>query len=272
MTGFDSTHPRFLRPIDVARLRRNQNRIHVQRVVTIARNVALAGLLVLFGLWVYRHTRSDARFAVQHIELLGAVHTTRTDLDLVTARYLGTNLFQIDIARLQADLGTLPWVSRVAVEKKLPDTLRIRFVEREPFALVVNGTGLRYVDDHGRAFAGLSPQAGNSDLPVIRNASGAELMRTIDLIRRLRTSDAAIYSRISEITPIAPDGFSIFDRELGAVVFANANDISEKWRGLYAIVHADRLAKGSLEYADLRFTDRIVIKPRPVATTLEGAS
>ena len=269
MSGFDSTHPRFLRPIDVARLRRNQNRIHVQRVLTVARNAALLALLVLFAVWIYRHTRSDARFAVQHIELLGAVHTTRADLDLVTARYLGTNLFQIDIGRLQGDLRSLPWVSRVAVEKKLPDTLRIRFVERQPFALLASGDAIRYVDEEGKPFADLAPQTGNPDLPVIRNATGPELARTVELIRRLRASDAAIYSRISEISPIAPDGFAIYDRELSAVVYANANDVSEKWRGLYAIARADGLEKGSIEYADLRFTDRIVVKPRPV--TKEGA-
>ena len=191
MSGFDSTHPRFLRPIDVARLRRHQNRIHVQKVLTVARNAALIALLVLFAVWIYRHTRSDARFAVQHIELLGAAHTTRADLDLVTARYLGTNLFQIDIARLQGDLRTLPWVSRVAVEKKLPDTLRIRIDERVPFALVVNGTTLQYVDDAGLAFANLSPQTGNPDLPVIRGAAGPELQRTIELIRRPASHSSA---------------------------------------------------------------------------------
>ncbi|HEU4521484.1 MAG TPA: hypothetical protein VFT12_05750, partial [Thermoanaerobaculia bacterium] len=63
--GFETTHPRFLRPIDVARIRRNQNRIHVQRVLRIARNVTFLLLAVVVGTWIYRRTQSDARFAIR---------------------------------------------------------------------------------------------------------------------------------------------------------------------------------------------------------------
>ena len=51
---------------------------------------------------------------------------------------------------------------------------------------------------------------------------------------------------------------ALFDRDLGAFVYANAEDISAKWRSLYGIVRADGLR---IQYADLRFTDRIIIKP-----------
>ncbi|HVS33434.1 MAG TPA: FtsQ-type POTRA domain-containing protein [Thermoanaerobaculia bacterium] len=261
MSGLDTTHPRFLRPIDVARIRRNQNRIQVQRVLHMARNTALTALAVLLAVWLYQGTRSDARFAVRNVEVLGTVRSSAEDVALLEAQYEGRNLFKIDIARLQEDVRRLPWVSRITVEKKLPDTLRIRVVEREPVALVQNGGTLRYVDGQGTPFADLSPSAGNPDLPLIREAGGAELLRSVELIGRLRESDPALYSRISDLMPIAPDGFAIHDRELGGLVLANAADISEKWRSLYGIARADRLAHGSIQYADLRFTDRIVIKP-----------
>ena len=63
------------------------------------------------------------------------------------------------------------------------------------------------------------------------------------------------------------DEAALFDRELGAFVYANAGDISAKWRSLYAIVAAERLGPGAIEYADLRFADRIVVKPRKPITT-----
>ena len=82
MSGFDATHPRFLRPIDVARIRRNQNRIEVQRVLQIIRNVVVGAIVIVAAVWIYRHTQSNARFAVKQIEVLGAVHSSRADLDL----------------------------------------------------------------------------------------------------------------------------------------------------------------------------------------------
>ena len=261
MSGYDATHPRFLRPIDVARLRRNQNRIHVQRVLTIARNAVFAALLLVGGVWIYRHTQSDQRFAVKHIEVTGAKHTSREDLDAITERYSRMNLFQIDIARVQKDLSVLAWVSRIDIEKKLPDTLRIHVAERDPAALALVDGSLRYVDEQGIAFAPLTLAVGDPDLPIITGAAPEDLPRCVALLRDLRVRDREVYSRISEVKPVVPEGFALFDRELGAFVLATGDDISGKWRNLYSVVRAEGIRRGSIRYADLRFSDRIVIKP-----------
>lgn len=274
-SSFESAQ-RFFRPTDVAGLRRNQRRIQVLHALRIARNVMLACAFAALAAWAWRHTQSDARFAVRGIEISGARYTSRADLETVTQQYVGLNLFRIDIDRVQRDLGSLAWVSRVAIEKKLPDTLRITVVERVPVALVATPGGLRYADAEGVAFAPLSTSVGDPDLPLITEASGVELKRCVELIRTLKASDPEVYSRISEVRPLAPHAFAIFDRDLGAVVYADAADLSDKWRKLYAIAAAEKLGKGSIQYADLRFAGRVVLKPvhdmtRSVASVTEIA-
>lgn len=266
-SNFETTQ-RFLRPADPMRLRRNHRHVQAHRVLKIARNVVLGALLVLAAVWAYRQTQSDARFAVKQIEIAGAVHTPRAAIDAITERYTGLNLFQIDIARVQKDLGTLPWIARIDIEKKLPDTLRITIAERKPVALVQgSGATLQYVDEQGIPFAELSASVGDDDLPLITNAAGAELARSVALVRDLRARDPQAFARISEVRPVPPAGFALFDRQLGAFVYANAADLSAKWRHLDAILEAEHLRARSIEYADLRFDDRIVIKPiRPIAT------
>jgi cell division protein FtsQ len=259
-SSFETTQ-RFLRPADVARLRRNHRQVQAHRLLRIARNAILAALLGVAALWAYRQTQSDARFAVTKLEIVGAVHTRRAAIDAVTQRYVGLNLFKIDIARVQHDLGALPWIARIDIEKELPGTLRIRIAERQPVALVQHDARLEYVDEHGVTFAELSPAVGDDDLPLIANASGDELARTVALVRELRASDPQLFARISEVRPVAPHGFALYDRQLGAFVYANRADLSEKWRHLDAIVAAERFAPRAIDYADLRFDDRIVVKP-----------
>jgi POTRA domain, FtsQ-type len=275
---------RFLRPSDVGRIRRNHRRIQAQRILGIASRVVLALAVVAAGLWLWQHTQSDARFAVKHIEIAGATHTPRAALQSVTSRYVGTNLFRIELARVQSDLRDLSWVQRIAIEKKLPDTLRINVTERTPVALVRDGERLVYVDEQGVRFAELSPSVGDDDLPIIdinpveRQASSPvdaptgedarrSTERVVAFLRDLRAHDPALYTRISEVRPIAPRGFALFDRELGAVVYANPDDVSSKWRSLYAIARAEGLAHGGIAYADLRFADRVIVKPvHPITT------
>lgn len=260
--SFDTTASRFLRPTDLHRLRRNQRRIQVQRVLVFLRNGALAATVVAAGVWAWRQTQSDARFAVRTIEVVGAEHTPQEALDRVTQRYVGLNLFQIDIARVQQDLGGLGWVRRIDIEKKLPDTLRIKITERTPFALVRSGERLLYVDSEGVPFSELSPSVGDQDLPLIGEAEGAELARSVQLLVALKERDRELFSRISEVWPIPPRGFALFDRGFHAVVYANADDISAKYKKLYAVLSAEN--HPAIEYADLRFADRVIVKAKPV--------
>ncbi|HEX8171085.1 MAG TPA: FtsQ-type POTRA domain-containing protein [Thermoanaerobaculia bacterium] len=258
MTIGDTTASRFLRPADVARLRRNQRQIQVHRLIILLRNVAVLALLGVAAIWIWRLTQSSARFAVKTIEIAGAVHTPHAQIELVTRNYEGLNLFQIDLARVRRDLGHLGWVRRIDIEKKLPDTLRIKITEREPVALARIGDALRYVDEDGAPFADLSPSAGDDDLPLITDAAGAELQRTVAMLRELRAHDRDLYLRVSEVRPVPPRGFAIYDRQLRAFVYAGADDLAAKWRGLYAIVKSEN--DMSIEYADLRFADRVIVK------------
>jgi len=260
MGTFDTTASRFLRPTDLARLRRNQRKIQAHRLLVILRNAAVVAIIAGAAFWGWRLTQSDARFGVRTIEITGAVHTSKAELDRATSSYVGLNLFQIDIDRVQRDLRGLGWVRSVHIEKTLPDTLRIRITERKPVALANIDGRLMYVDEESVAFAELSPAAGNDDLPLIADAQGAELARSVQLLSELRKQDAGLYSRISEVWPIPPRGFALYDRDLRAVVYANAEEISARYRNLRAVLRAENNPK--IEYADLRFADRVIVSPK----------
>jgi len=261
MSARCDTTERFFRPADVAALRRNQRRIQIQRIILVGSRLVVVGAIVAGALWIYERTQSDARFALKTIEVSGAVHTPRSAVNAITQAYVGANLFRLDIAHIQNDLRSLGWVSRIETEKQLPDTLRVRIVERTPVALLQSGDRLQYVDENGVPFAELSPAVGDSDLPLITGATGVELARCVALLRALRARDAEVFARISEVRPVPPDGFALFDRQLGAVVYAREGDLSAKWRDPYAIAGAEKLGRAAIAYADLRFADRIVIKP-----------
>jgi len=261
MTAQAESTRRFLRPADAERTPRNYRRIQMQRLLAVARNVVVVLAIAAVVMSLYRQTQSDRRFAVRHIEIIGAVHAPRAALHEVVNRYVGLNLFRLDIARVHSDLAALSWINGVEIEKKLPDTLRIRVSERSAVALVESSGTIRYVDAAGIEFAELSPEVGDADLPLITAASGPDLVRCVALVRELRGRDPQVYARISEVRPLPPRGFALFDRRIGAFVYANEDDVFTKWRDLAAIARSERFGRGDLAYVDLRFADRVVIKP-----------
>jgi cell division protein FtsQ len=259
MIGAEATN-RFHRPVDLRATRRNQRQLQARRMLIIAANLTLALTVAVAATWLYRRTQNDTRFSVQRVEAVGAVHTASAALSAITAKYVGTNLFRLDIEKLRSELTALPWVERVAIEKRIPDTLSIKVFERRPVALASDGKSVRYVDGRGTGFAPLSVSAGNPELPLVVNAASAELPRTVAFLEQLRSSEPALYSRVSEITPLAPDAYVVFDRGLATYIFLSGGESIAKWKTLYAIASSEEA--GEIEYADLRFNDRIIVKPR----------
>ncbi len=95
MNVFDSTEPRFFRPSDTDRVRRNYRSIQVQRLLEVLRTVVVILVVAVALTMLYRRTQSDARFAIRHVEIAGAQHSAGADLDALMRRYSGTNLFHL---------------------------------------------------------------------------------------------------------------------------------------------------------------------------------
>lgn len=262
------TSTRFLRPVDLRATPRNHRRVQAQKFLKWAANIAFVLVLLAAAAWIFDRTRRDDRFAVSNVQIAGLKNTSAKAFGAIADQYDGANLFRIDIARLQRELQTLPWIASVAVEKELPSTLRIRVRERTPVALVERRGSLSYADAAGHVFAQLAPEVGNAELPLVRDAAPAEIVRTIGFLERMRRTRGDLYSRISEIEPVAPDGFLIFDRDLAVPVLVRERDAEEKWTALYRIARAESFERTDLEYADLRFDRRIVVKLRRASTAL----
>ena len=74
--------------------------------------------------WPVRFLKVDAEFN----------HVSAEQIRAAAANHLGTGFFALDIDRVRASVAKLPWVERVEVRKRWPDTLELRVAEREPFA------------------------------------------------------------------------------------------------------------------------------------------
>lgn len=263
MSSVDTS--RFLRPSDLGNLRRNHRRIQVRRALMVAGNLLLIAAAMIATMWIVQEMRSDRRFAITKIETTGLRLSDAAAVRAVCEQWSGANLFELDIESLRAELTSLPWVEAVTIEKRVPDTLVVRVAERVPVGLAMTNEGLRYVDREGRAFAPIAPSVGNPGLPLVTGKSVDERRRAVSFLETLRADDPDLYSRVSQIEALRPSGFRLFDRDLAARLFVPETGAAESWRRLYALERVESWGPSGLEYADLRFTRRIVVQPRSIS-------
>ena len=271
------TTPRFMRPSDLGRTRRNRRQLQARKILLIAANIVLLAAVALSCLWLFRRTQEDLRFAVKDVQTVGESAPRKAALDALTRRYIGANLFKLDIAAVRGDFNSLPWIEHIAVEKKLPDTLVIRVFERRAVALVQKGAALHYVDAAGVVFDELSPRLGDDDLPLVTSEAPEDITRCVRFLDITRLKQTALYSRISEVAVVDVDSLRVFDRALRTFVYLDDTGSLEKWKTLYQLVAVEQFEAQSVDYADLRFRDRIVLRPngsagRAVSPDIENST
>jgi cell division septal protein FtsQ len=160
------------------------------------------GLLLLrVGQWGMRClVFENESFAIRSFEVQTDGVLSAQQLRLWSGVKVGDNLLAVDLAQVKRNLELMPLIKSAAVERVLPQTLRLRVVEREPMvqALVlaprVQGEGFDfetfYLDDEGYVMMPSStmarPSAANANnemLPVFWGLNIADLRpgRRVDL-------------------------------------------------------------------------------------------
>src|SRR5258708_2049841 len=91
---------------------------------------------------------------VGDIEVEGRTMTGREAILRAVGATRGTPLLAVNPAQAKTQLEALPWVRSAAVERRLPDTLHIRLVERQPLAFWQRQGKLVLIDREGTVITG----------------------------------------------------------------------------------------------------------------------
>jgi hypothetical protein len=102
--------------------------------------ISLWNIAGLFILWQGLRLALDLIVYDNHAFSIRAI-SIRTNGDIPVAEIrqwagvrLGENLLALDLSRVRRDLELVPWIQEAAVERVLPDSLRLSITEREPIS------------------------------------------------------------------------------------------------------------------------------------------
>ena len=159
------------------------------RVLGLALSMACGALVVIVVLWrggewlLDRLIYDNSAFAIAHFDL-------KTD-GVMSEEYLrncagvkrGANLFVVDLNQVRRNLELVPWIKSAAVERILPDTLKLRLTERTPVA----------------QFIAWQTQPNGGVLKVTNHFDAAGFVM-LPLNRQFRAASAPVVDQFPEIT------------------------------------------------------------------------
>jgi len=115
----------------------------MKRLKGMARKLVVLGVIAVLGFFAYqavhRHFNDNEEFAIQYIPVTGfdgkdtVVLSKEKVWELSEIDLKGT-IFEVDLKAVERRLSERPEVIRVAVKRRLPDSIEIKLEERVPVA------------------------------------------------------------------------------------------------------------------------------------------
>jgi len=245
-------------------------RSFLKKTVRVTAAVVVVSLIALVSFELYEFIGKTTFLRLERIDVAGNNKLTRDEILSTASVNLGDDLLGLRLSRMGEQLAKNPWVASVRVRRNFPHSLAIDVQERQPVGVVSMGY-LYYLDNRGDIFKPL--QEGDSlDFPVItglaeddliRDPAGAKetLQGILALLQELRKARTGVsLADISELHYDKGFGYTLFTMEKGLPIRLGTEGFSEKLDRL-AKVYSQLLPQfPALEYIDLDYSDRIVVK------------
>ena len=229
-------------------------------------------LLALLGFAGYHGYHLVSRIVLFKLDTIEVTHNRRIDRrEIITLANVspGDDLIHINPRRIGEQLEKNPWIESVRVKRYFPHTLAIEVTEREPVA-VINLGYLAYLDTKGTVFKPLN-EGDSLNYPIItgiteddfaRDPTGIKraLTETVGLIALLKQGEVFRLEDVSELHYDKGFGFTLFTTQGGIPVRLGTDGYPEKLARLARIFKEIQPQMMTLEYIDLNYTDKIIIK------------
>ena len=248
-----------------------QRKMLLARIARIARLVA-AAVAVAAGMYYGAHAVAQAHtLQVQDIRVRGNQHLARGEVLALLEGLRGEHILATDLEVWRQRLLASPWIESAALRRLLPSTVEVVIRERHPLALARLGGNLYLIDDEGLVIDEYGPNYAQLDLPIVDGLTSGPPTNgpTIDSTRAYLAARVVaalgprpdLLQRVSQLDVSNPhDAVVLFDQD-PAFVHVGEDEFLERLQAYLDLSDALRAHVPEIEYADLRFADRVYVRP-----------
>ena len=235
-----------------------------------------AAVIALVSYGVYRATglvlSADA-LTITRITVNGNSRMSRGEVLSLLDGLQGQSMVTVNLDRWRQKLLTSPWVSEAAIKRVRPGTVHVVIAERRPMAVGRIGDALYLIDERGSVIDEFGPNYAELDLPIIDGlaappSSGGGLL--IDetraaLAERLLAALQArpdLAGQVSQIDVTDPHDAMVILKDDTAMVRVGDERFVDRLQAYLDLRPALRERIPDIDYADLRFDERVYVRPR----------
>ncbi|MDD5542038.1 MAG: FtsQ-type POTRA domain-containing protein [Acidobacteriia bacterium] len=272
---------------------RRQGSIEVKRkqletgkLKTFLRTFFAVVLLAAVGVGVrriYDFATTSPRFAINIGEIRGLQNLSENVVLEQLKPLLGQNIFRANYSDSIHALMEIPWIKSVEILRLWPSTLSVVITERQPVGFALINDTVRLIDRDGVPLATSGDTPPKFDFPIMRgltpeNTTDDHLInqirigRYMDLLSDLDKDQGGYSKDISEVEVSDPDDVKALLKDDPIVIQFGKSDYQERFKLYLSNIKRLKQEYPHIDSVDLRFKDRIIIKPADAAPAVKGKS
>jgi cell division protein FtsQ len=181
----------------------------------------------------------------------------------------GENIVLTDLDAWRERLVDSPWVRDATFRRSLPSTVEVVVAEREPIGIGRLKGQLFLVDEHGTVIDAYGPQYSDLDLPIIDGLSTGSSAGEPDpargelatrVIQALKAKPN-LARRLSQVDVSDQHNAAVILNGDQAVIYVGDDRFLPRIESYLDLASALRARVADIDYVDLRFDDRIYVRP-----------
>lgn len=200
----------------------------------------------------------DAGFVLADLQVEGREMTSREAILRVLNARRGAAILALSPDQARAELERLPWVRSAAVERRLPDTLRIQIVERKPLALWQRGGKLVLIDTEGVVI----PTDNLDRFRHLMTVVGEDAPQHAAALVEMLALEPALAKRAVAAIRIGGRRWNL-RLDNGVDVQLPEENPAAAWLQLAQLERAHGVLGRDVQVVDLRLPDRLVVRTSP---------
>lgn len=201
-------------------------------------------------------------FVLEEVIVEGCNKTPYKEIWQALDMQAGDPIFKNDLQDVQSRINSLSWVRSSFIERKLPNKIYIKIVERQPIAVWQNNKGQFLVDSTGELIESIKDAKG---WYIIRGKGGFK--ETPELLKNLE-SFRNVGERFRAANWVGKRRWNILLKP-HLLVKLPEQKVSESLSYLEQLHHKYKILDRNIKMIDLRFIDKILIR---MENTKEEAS
>ena len=217
---------------------------------------------------------------VEHIVVHGNERLSKGEVLALLDGLRGESLFGADLDVWRRRLTASPWVRDAALRRSLPSTVDVVISERTPAGIGRVGGDMYLVDERGTLIDQYGPQYADLDLPIIdglamsADGSAADVARA-ELASRVIGAvrvKPELAKKVSQVDVTDLHNASVILSGDPAVIFLGDDNFVQRLQSYVDLAPALRERVPSIDYVDLRFDDRVYVRPADTGRATEISS